>query len=366
MKVLLVGGTFDDNGGKTSGIISKISSYMKQHEDVESIVTLNGGYVDEIVKEYEEGENITKSDVVMWFANVPNNFEKNRDLKKKYKKIMLVTSKRNFGEYSFSYLVNHALGLKSNLMIEFSKGKENKFNGRLLDPLGTVWHDYDDDFKGIVGSLVKRLNTLINITRKRTNYREEDVDFQVEDDFLNVVKKSSNKFHDLIKPVDGVTRFLGNSSFRCRHGFPSFRDQGYIFVTRRNIDKRDLGKEGFVPVKRGDNGEVNYFSEHKPSVDTPIQLSLYEYYKGVNYMLHSHVYIEDALFTNEAIPCGGLEEVDEIISLYPDESTTNVAINLIGHGSLILAETVEDLRGLASNYYSRPMPEVIENKKNKR
>lgn len=356
MKIAIVGGTFDGDEGKASGLINKIGEYTK--ELVKDVRIMNGGNIKDLINEYERGTIIADADVIFWFCNVPNEFAKYRELKAKYPRKMLVTSKRNFGEYSFSYLVNHALTLKSNLVLEFSKG-DNRFNGRILDPLGVVWHDYDSDFRAIVKTLVERLEVLRDITRQGTIRVEEKVEFQMDKDYLEVVKRTSDTFHELIKPVDGVTRFLGNSSFRCQHGFPSTRTDGGILVTRRNIDKRDIGKEGFVPVKRGSEGEILYFSEHKPSVDTPIQLSLYEYYKDVNYMLHSHVYIEDALFTFEAVPCGGLEEVDEILKLHPSKATTNVAVNLIGHGSLIMAETVDDLKALSRRYYARPMPEIM-------
>lgn len=39
-----------------------------------------------------------------------------------------------------------------------------------------------------------------------------------------------------------------NVSFRCEKGFPSFRDKNIIYVSKRNMDKRMIGKEGFVAV----------------------------------------------------------------------------------------------------------------------
>ena len=51
-------------------------------------------------------------------------------------------------------------------------------------------------------------------------------------------------------------------------------------------------------------------------------------------MLHSHVFVKDALCTNSIIPCGAIEEADEVISLFPDKLKTNFAVNLKGHGSI--------------------------------
>ena len=49
-----------------------------------------------------------------------------------------------------------------------------------------------------------------------------------------------------------------------------------------------------------------YYGE-KPSVDTPIQIKLFNYYHNVNYMVHGHVYVDNAKMTEHKIPlwlCG--------------------------------------------------------------
>lgn len=358
MRIYLVGGTFDAESGKSSGVISKMAKSLSEHEEVSSLRTFNGGNVETLIELYNEGV-MEDGDTIIWFPNVPNTFEKNRDIKRKYPKKLLVTSKRNHGEYEFNYLVNHALGMKANLTIEFSRGEEGKFQSMLFDPLGAVWVDKTHDLGEVVEGLVKRLSYLKSVKRVGTFKGNGDVEIPSEREFIDVVKSLSDTFHELIHPAEGVNRFLGNASFRCRHGFPSFKKDGKIYVTRRNIDKRDLGVEGFVPVERGKQNEIVYYGDHKPSVDTPIQLALYEHYEDVQYMAHSHIYIEGAPFTKKAVPCGGLQEVDEIVNLFPDKDSVNFAVNLIGHGSLILSDSVEDIKRKSKKYVARPMPEVL-------
>lgn len=79
-------------------------------------------------------------------------------------------------------------------------------------------------------------------------------------------------------------------------------------------------------------------------------------------MLHSHCYIDGVKFTNTSIPCGAIEEVDEILAYidkhYGSRELTQYRINLRGHGSIIMGNTVDEMTGV--NYVARPMPERME------
>jgi ribulose-5-phosphate 4-epimerase/fuculose-1-phosphate aldolase len=183
--------------------------------------------------------------------------------------------------------------------------------------------------------------------------------------FIEKVKVQANKFHEIIHGVN-TTRMLGNASFRCQRGFPSFRVQfentDRIFVSRRNVDKRFISKDEFVAV-RDLNGMVGYYGPNKPSVDTPVQLRLYKWFPKVNYMLHSHTYIEGAPFTSKRVPCGAIEEASYICGatpgyeMYPDYNAYNMAINILGHGSIVLAKTPEFIDNI--KWVPRPVPEVV-------
>ena len=93
-------------------------------------------------------------------------------------------------------------------------------------------------------------------------------------------------------------------------------------------------------------------------MDTPIQARLYRELPNINYMIHAHVYFKQAPFTRSMVPCGGLEEVDEIMFVIGDDKEEDFyAINLIGHGCIIMANRVEQLRNIS--YISRVMPERL-------
>lgn len=346
--MLIVGGSFDDNGGRPSSIVSKVFEEMTDFD----VKLYNGGYFDQIEGILEECKYF---DYILWWANVPNDKPKIRNVKDINPRAMLVTSKRNDNnKYSFAELINRALGAKANLCVQFGK-VEDKFEMMLFDPLGNSWYN-GFDVKELACALVHRLTYLKSITRQGCMHADGDIEIPDEAEFFDIVRNYADTFHELIKPDSTITRFLGNSSFRCQRGFPSFRKDGMIFVSRRNVDKRFIDKDAFVPVKLDDLATLYYYGDSKPSVDTPIQARLYNLLPNINYMIHAHVYIDGAPFTGNMVPCGGLEEVNEVLSIIGDNKEADYyAINLVGHGCIVMANKVEQLVDLP--YVGRQMPE---------
>ena len=350
--LLIVGGSFDDNGGRPSSLVDKVAQEIASF-DAFDIKVYNGGNFNQIENVLEECRNF---DCVIWWANVPNDKPKIRNVKENNPRTILVTSKRNDnGKYSFAELINRALGAKANLCVQFSK-VDDKFAMMLFDPLGNCWYD-GTNIQEMCRLLAQRMQYLKGITRQGCIHADGEVETPDETEFFDVIRQYAEVFHDLIKPEATVTRFLGNSSFRCQRGFPSFKKDGIIFVSRRNVDKRFINKDAFVPVKL-ENDTLYYFGDNKPSVDTPVQTRLYRALPNINYMLHAHVYIEDAPFTDTMVPCGGLEEVDEILAVVGNEKEKDFfAINLIGHGCIIMANNVDQIKNV--KYIGRKMPEKM-------
>ena len=184
----------------------------------------------------------------------------------------------------------------------------------------------------------------------------ENREFTVNPNFIEFVKYSAQEFTKYVNAIN-PNRLLGNASTRCMYGFPAERKQDRIFVTQRNIDKQLIETKGFVEVNSANLECVEYYGDKKPSVDTPIQLRLFDYYKNINYIVHGHVYVENGKKTKNKVPCGFVEEFDEILDLYPSPDESGFVVNLRGHGCLIMAETVEQLWRIGKNYNSREFPE---------
>ncbi len=348
MKTLFVAGEFNDAGGRTSKITEETFIAINQPDAVYH----NGGDFADLEKILED---IYNYNLIYWFADVPNGKPKLiKNIKQQHNACILVTSKRNFGEYSFADNIYHALNNKSNLFVEFTKSGIN-YGGRIADPLGNVFLDHSKDFTLVGKVLRKRTDELLRYTRLPSQQIGKRKEVPDETEFFSIIKDHAAEFHRLIHAhPETVNRFFGNASFRCEKGFPSFKHNSQIYVSRRNIDKRYIGGEGFVAVEK--SLPIRYYGNAKPSVDTPIQIKLYEKYRNVKYILHGHVYIKDAPFTENIVPCGALEEVSEIVNVFPDQKTVDVAINLRGHGSLVLAGEVNRLRGIP--YVARTIPEI--------
>lgn len=378
--VLIVGGTFDQKGGRPSGLIKSINSELIKCNEF-SVLCYNGGMVECLHKDILP--SVKHYDIVLWFANVPNDEVKLRDVKAINPKVMLVTSKRNDdNKYTFAELISRALAIKANLTVEFSK-REDKFNMMLFDPLGNVFYD-GLEVSAMCAAMIKRLEKLVTFTRVPTVQDTENSVPEVPDEseFFDFAYNCADIFHNLIRPAKGTERFLGNMSFRCQNGFPSFRgENGIIYVSRRNVDKSDINAGSFVPTYLDENMTTRYFGENKPSVDTPVQLRLYKFFPWANYMLHAHCYIDTSNIseaitykTANPVPCGALEEVSEIWGPYIKNGhlwdacfgikiPRLLAINLIGHGCIIIAKDIEILKELQEHkdncFVQRPIPEVV-------
>ena len=97
-----------------------------------------------------------------------------------------------------------------------------------------------------------------------------------------------------------------------------------------------------ILVESSFDDKVKYYGNEKPSIDTPIQILLYQNFPKINFMLHSHVYVDEpsSVFTSNPIPCGAIEEVKEILMCVKLDFEKEVYyINLKGHGSLIMASS---------------------------
>lgn len=369
-EILFVGGTWDNNGGRASSLVEKFA------QELGNVELYNGG-------EYSELENILQKckdyGVVLWWANVPNELPKVRNVKEINYKTMLVSSKRNDNEkYTFQDMLSKSFELKSNLTVEFSKVGE-VYHMRLFDPLGNLWYE-GDDIKECANSLLSRLNFIKKITRQSTvsseenagalawffnmfkqeMYKsEEEVITPIKQKFLEIVKGYASVFAKATFQTEDVKRFLGNASFRCPKGFPSFRNGKYIFVSKRNVNKEFISINEFVPVYKEDE-KIYYCGESKPSVDTPIQVNLYEKLPNINYMIHSHCYIKNIPQTKQSLPCGAIEEVDEVLEYINEHYNGDRArdfylINLKGHGSIMMSDTPEKLENI--EIVGRKLPE---------
>lgn len=360
MNVLYVGGDFNDEKPRPSGYFAKLFDALElfRHEDG-GVTFWNGGTLADLSNLLQ---GIERFKVIYWFANVPNTEAKLvNSIKHLAPKAILVTSKNNIdGRYPYQAIISRMLTVKANLSVVFTKN-DRTIQGTVIDPLGNCYgEEFCAGISELAATLCARVAQLTGFTRGKCVSSQADTapSQDVDPAFFDLARGYAEKFHELIHAHD-TSRFLGNLSFRCERGFPSYRsDKDLVYVSARNIDKREVGPEGMVAVEVGEylSHVVNYYGERKPSVDTPIQVALYQMFPHLNFMIHSHVYVKGAPFTQHKIPCGALEEVDEIVDLLEkDKPFPFAAVNLRGHGSIVMAISSDLLHNIG--YEARPLLE---------
>ena len=165
MRILIVTGTFDESGGRSSKIGNQFVSGFRSRTNTTSVTSINGGTISLL-------ETLIKNDIkhysaVVWFPNISNNYEQKlvSTIKKINKTCTLVTSKRNIdNKYTLSELINRALKTKANLFVEINK-HGGLYTGRVLDPLGNCFMNSTSDFSTIGSNIALWISELRKFTR---------------------------------------------------------------------------------------------------------------------------------------------------------------------------------------------------------
>jgi len=319
--MFIVGGTFDNNGGKPSHIVSEMMRILEIHG-------MNGGDVSAL-----NAVDFKYASPLIWMPNISNDEDKILpSLKVKYPHMLLVQSKVvSKGNYTDADIVGRLLKSHSLLGIVIEK-KPRGYKFKVLDPLGNI-HCSTYDLEVLCRTLKNRTEQIKKMTRVASKRIGPVNEFTIEDDFISIVQGLGDQFATFVNAIN-PNRLLGNASTRCSVGFPAVRDNERLFVSKRNVDKQTLSSEDFVEVTTTEEG-VEFYGDNKPSVDTPIQLLLMYFYPNIKYMVHGHVYVKGAPMTENKIPCGFLDEVSDVMAVIPDLESKNFVVNLRGHGCLI-------------------------------
>ena len=246
----------------------------------------------------------------------------------------------------------------------------------VIDPLANIWYMGDDSFEAI-RKTKERLLYLKSITRKQTfsidknlplnwyfnSFKLDEIKSDLDSSYSvdNLYLETIHSYSRVIYPYMGVDLEKDkNPKIRCAKTMPSFRKNNNIYVSKREIPNTFIENKDFVQVKLLDN-KIFYGGDFKPSVDSPVHIKIYENYPQINYIIHTHVYIDGAPFTKVSNPCGAIEEFDEIDKIikevYKDTSLNKYLINLKGHGAIALGNSLEDIQNI--NYIRKPILEIM-------
>lgn len=332
-KKIIIGGDFgNESVSKSSSVIYKLTSLLDS--DV-----VNGGTINDL--------ELTSNDLkdyglVIWAPNVNNEVEK--IYPKKSTGSVLICTKVMRDNRDFGDAVARVFKMNANAVIAIDSS-EKPFKFTLIDALGNVWCSTSD-----LAELVSRIEDFYHWSSSSIRMNTKSVEFTSEEQ----PKVDLDRLCGLVKRIaDNVEserggRYFGNVSTRCSKLFPSYR-LGYdvILMSGRNVAKDRISPEDFVYTKYVTGG-ILYHGDKKPSVDTPIQLGLYEEFKNINFLIHGHAYIDLAHMTENYFPCGDLRELFEIKNLI-SPSTNQFVINLKNHGFLIGTSDLDQLTSLVDN-----------------
>lgn len=155
MKYLMVGGQFNDAGGRPSGYTAKLfDAFIAMDNEG---VLVNGGNLNDL-NEVINTDYLIPYKAIFWFAEVPN--EKYR-IKDFYPHSLLVTSIKNNNEHSCTEIINRALKTRSDLIVSFNSMSKN-IEATILDPLGNMFC-LSFNIKLVAKSLYKRVLKLMEI-----------------------------------------------------------------------------------------------------------------------------------------------------------------------------------------------------------
>lgn len=331
MKTIMIGGDFGEKP-KESSIMKKLAEHF------EHPTLINGGNL-EMLKKIS---TISGYDMALWSVNVNNSVEKIYPTKTKG--TVLFCSKvmrKTYPDDDYGTAISRIFKMHANAVITIeSSVKPFKFT--LIDALGNIWVSTSD-----LEILANKMLELYEWTKGSIRIPSNKVIFpkhNFDNDLYSlcgIVKTIADKIEN-----QRGGRYFGNVSTRCEKTFPSIKvDSEYVFVSARNTSKERLTYEDFVLTKLGNN-VVLYDGDKAPSVDTPIQLSLYKEVPDMNFFVHGHAYMEGFPFTDNYYPCGDLREFEEIMK-HITPGVSSFGINLKNHGFLIGARTMDRL-----SYYS--------------
>lgn len=346
VSVAVVGGTYDEQGGRASKLVKQLGAGMSG-AGLDVVLHCDGGTVERLVELAQELPNTVQA--LVWMPNLDNSHPKLiPGLKKQNPRLILVNSKRVVEkDYTDHEVIRRMLKVRAAVGLRIDR-VAGLYQVRILDPLGNQWGEATQSFKHAGYRLAKSIQNVADAIRV-PSIHSGDAQPEPEAAFVEVCRELGDKFAECVESVY-PERFMGNMSYRPEGA------SGFV-VSKRNIDKRKLAYGQFVEVNLSDE-KVYFKGELKPSLDTGIQALIYREFPQIKYMVHGHAYVPGAPMTANYRVCGDLREGEEIVRCLKgiDGFEGRAAVNMRGHGCLIVSDTVEGLKGY--RFVAREFPEV--------
>ena len=160
--VLFVAGSYDNFGGKKSGLAQKFYGVLKNYYN--NVDFYNGGNINQL---NQFAQSAQKYQIIIWWAKYDFKNIEVINIKNINPRCMLVCSKNNTnGDLSYSQIIQHTLSKKGNLCFVFKKCGD-KFGFDIFDPLGNILYDGTDICEA--GDIMfRRIEFLKQLNRKQS------------------------------------------------------------------------------------------------------------------------------------------------------------------------------------------------------
>lgn len=350
--ITLVGGDFDNNGGKASGIIRK----MMLQFGFNGNTYINGGHIS-IIKHNTTMNKISNSRLIVWMPNISN--DEDKVYPKKGIGTILICSKVIRPGYTYKDAIARIFKMHGNAVIAIEKDKSGFSTFTLIDTLGNYWYS-GSEINERCSAIMRFYIFMSRVERRGTIYDETLKDeLTNKPALLDSFVTLNNKLAEHIMTSCG-DRFFGNISTRCQRLFLTQRTNNYMYVSPRNTDKKRLSANDFVLYNPDSSSYIAENRVNKPSVDSPVQCEIYKQFHEINYMIHGHAFITapnddiHVLNTDNYFPCGDMRELEELskcighIILF-DKKNYGV-INLTDHGFILFSKTFEQMEFMINSF----------------
>jgi hypothetical protein len=142
-RLTVVGGKFDNNGGKSSSVVNKIfSEFVNNYKRFENLELINGG---DFIDFCDDDFNTQRSDLVLWFADFDNSFAKNYP-KKKTGSVLIISKLMHEG-VTRGDAVGRIFKTGANAVLcifprkSISDPEKTVFDFELIDALNNTWFE---------------------------------------------------------------------------------------------------------------------------------------------------------------------------------------------------------------------------------
>jgi hypothetical protein len=189
IRFLIVGGTFNADGGRASGYINKLTAALREELPFAKVSLVNGGTYEALAAEIEAVGAVTH---LAWFADVPNEYPKLLPvLKRRYPAMVLVASKNNRkGLYNRDALYARMHAARNELLVEFADGPDGRLVASVLTAGATVALESSPFVEAVAACLAKefaRFRALVlplaktaHVTDDSESFSSRNFDYETE------------------------------------------------------------------------------------------------------------------------------------------------------------------------------------------